>query len=67
MPPYWKRRAPNRWACGWANDAPRYSVLHARTIPARGNRDPQYNLVSWALNSFGVPLDDFLPGVGDGG
>jgi hypothetical protein len=20
----------------------------------------QYNLVSWALNSFGVPLDDFL-------
>jgi len=24
----------------------------------------QYNLVSWALNSFGVPLDDFLPGGG---
>jgi 4-carboxymuconolactone decarboxylase len=22
----------------------------------------QYNLVSWALNSFGVPLDDYLPG-----
>jgi 4-carboxymuconolactone decarboxylase len=22
----------------------------------------QYNLVSWVLNSFGVPLDDFLPG-----
>lgn len=21
----------------------------------------QYNLVSWALNTFGVPLDDFLP------
>ena len=21
----------------------------------------QYSLVSWALNSFGVPLDDFLP------
>jgi hypothetical protein len=21
----------------------------------------QYDLVSWALNSFGVPLDDFLP------
>jgi alkylhydroperoxidase family enzyme len=21
----------------------------------------QYNMVSWALNSFGVPLDDFLP------
>jgi 4-carboxymuconolactone decarboxylase len=25
----------------------------------------QYNLVSWALNSFGVPLDDFLPGAKD--
>jgi len=23
----------------------------------------QYNLVSWALNSFGVPLDDFLAGA----
>ncbi len=23
----------------------------------------QYNLVSWMLNSFGVPLDDFLPGA----
>jgi hypothetical protein len=23
----------------------------------------QYNLVSWALNSFGVPLDDFIPGA----
>jgi alkylhydroperoxidase family enzyme len=23
----------------------------------------QYNLVSWALNSFGVPLDPFLPGA----
>jgi 4-carboxymuconolactone decarboxylase len=23
-----------------------------------------FNLVSWALNSFGVPLDDFLPGAG---
>ena len=23
----------------------------------------QYNLVSWVLNSFGVPLDDFLPGA----
>jgi alkylhydroperoxidase family enzyme len=25
----------------------------------------QYNLVSWALNSFGVPLDDYLPGAGN--
>ena len=23
----------------------------------------QYNLVCWALNSFGVPLDDYLPGA----
>jgi 4-carboxymuconolactone decarboxylase len=23
----------------------------------------QYNLVSWAINSFGVPLDDYLPGA----
>jgi alkylhydroperoxidase family enzyme len=23
----------------------------------------EYNLVSWALNSFGVPLDDYLPGA----
>lgn len=23
----------------------------------------QYTLLGWALNSFGVPLDDFLPGV----
>jgi 4-carboxymuconolactone decarboxylase len=23
----------------------------------------QYNLVSWALNSFGVPLDDFILGA----
>src|SRR5262245_43171167 len=23
----------------------------------------QYNMVSWALNTFGVPLDDFLPGA----
>jgi hypothetical protein len=26
-------------------------------------RDSPYNLVSWALNSFGVPPDDFLPGA----
>jgi 4-carboxymuconolactone decarboxylase len=23
----------------------------------------QYNLVSWALNTLGVPLDDYLPGA----
>lgn len=26
----------------------------------------QYNLVSWALNTFGVPLDDFLPAAKKG-
>ena len=26
----------------------------------------QYNLVSWALNSLGVPLDDYLPGAKKG-
>ncbi len=26
----------------------------------------QYNMVSWALNSLGVPLDDFLPGAKKG-
>jgi len=30
---------------------------------ARENLDSQYNLVSRAPNSFGVPLDDFLPGA----
>jgi hypothetical protein len=28
---------------------------------ASKNPDRQYNMVSWALNSLGVPLDDFLP------
>jgi len=32
-------------------------------VSARGNLGRQYNMVSWALNSFGVPLDDFLPGA----
>jgi hypothetical protein len=30
---------------------------------ARENLAPQYDLVSWALNSFGMPLDEFLPGA----
>jgi len=34
----------------------------APTPLARGKRDPQF-ISSWALNSFGVPLDDFLPGA----
>jgi hypothetical protein len=32
--------------------------------PTRLFTDAQHNLVSWALNFFGVPLDDFLPGAG---
>ena len=48
----------------------RFSVLLARIRAALRQHDQsedvvftigQYNLVSWALNSFGVPLDDFLP------
>ena len=39
-------------------------VRIATTAVGALRRDPQYNLVSWALNSFGVPLDDFLPGSG---
>jgi hypothetical protein len=34
---------------------------HSAVAPTRRFTDAQYNLVSWALNSFGVPLDDFLP------
>jgi hypothetical protein len=36
-------------------------------VPMRRRLSPaveQYNLVSWALNSFGVSLDDFLTGAG---
>jgi hypothetical protein len=40
----------------------RAALLAAMTWGPRSG--PQYNLVSWALNSFGVPLDDFLPGAG---
>jgi hypothetical protein len=32
-------------------------------VSARASPDRQYNMVSWALNTFGVPLDDFLPGA----
>jgi hypothetical protein len=39
------------------------SHVTRKQVSARGNPDRQYNLVSWALNSFGVPLDDFLPGA----
>ena len=53
-----------------------YMALHPGTWHGQERRKPhtmtlniefflftvgQYNLVSWALNSFGVPLDDFLP------
>ena len=43
----------------WAALAQRYSTEQMiDTVFTIG----QYNLVSWALNSFGVPLDDHLPG-----
>jgi 4-carboxymuconolactone decarboxylase len=44
----------------WAALATRYSTQQMMDMVFTIG---QYNLVSWALNSFGVPLDDFLPGV----
>ena len=44
----------------WAALASRYTTQQLMDIVFTVG---QYNLVSWALNSFGVPLDDFLPGA----
>ena len=44
----------------WAALAERYSTAEMMDVVFTIG---QYNLVSWALNSFGVPLDDFLPGA----
>ena len=44
----------------WAVLAKRYSTEQLMDVVFTIG---QYNLVSWALNSFGVPLDDFLPGA----
>jgi 4-carboxymuconolactone decarboxylase len=44
----------------WATLASRYSIEQMMDVVFTVG---QYNLVSWALNSFGVPLDDFLPGA----
>ena len=44
----------------WAALAANYSTQQMMDIVFTVG---QYNLVSWALNSFGVPLDDFLPGA----
>jgi alkylhydroperoxidase family enzyme len=44
----------------WAALAGRYSTQQMMDVVFTVG---QYNLVSWALNSFGVPLDDFLPGA----
>jgi 4-carboxymuconolactone decarboxylase len=43
----------------WAALAAKYSTEQMMDVVFTVG---QYNLVSWALNSFGVPLDDFLPG-----
>ena len=44
----------------WKQLSERYSIEQMMdTVFTIG----QYNLVSWALNSFGVPLDDWLPGA----
>jgi 4-carboxymuconolactone decarboxylase len=44
----------------WAALAARYDTRQMMDVVFTVG---QYNLVSWALNSFGVPLDDFLPGA----
>jgi alkylhydroperoxidase family enzyme len=44
----------------WAALAARYSTMQMMDLVFTIG---QYNLVSWALNSFGVPLDDYLPGA----
>jgi len=44
----------------WATLAAKYSTEQMMDLVFTIG---QYNLVSWALNSFGVPLDDFLPGA----
>ena len=44
----------------WATLAAKYSTEQMMDVVFTIG---QYNLVSWALNSFGVPLDDFLPGA----
>ena len=44
----------------WATLAANYSIQQMMDAVFTVG---QYNMVSWALNSFGVPLDDFLPGA----
>jgi 4-carboxymuconolactone decarboxylase len=44
----------------WAALATKYSTMQMMDLVFTIG---QYNLVSWALNSFGVPLDDYLPGA----
>jgi 4-carboxymuconolactone decarboxylase len=44
----------------WAALAAKYSTMQMMDLVFTIG---QYNLVSWALNSFGVPLDDYLPGA----
>jgi alkylhydroperoxidase family enzyme len=44
----------------WAALAAKYSTVQMMDVVFTIG---QYNLVSWALNSFGVPLDDYLPGA----
>ena len=45
----------------WDTLAARYSTEQMMDLVFTAG---QYTLVCWALNSFGVPLDDFLPGAG---
>jgi hypothetical protein len=52
-------------ASGWLLRLPFPAPGRVRAPPVVPRlTDAQYNLVSCALNSFGVSLDDFLPGAG---
>jgi len=44
----------------WATLATRYSTEQMMDVVFTAGH---YTLVCWAVNSFGVPLDDFLPGA----
>lgn len=44
----------------WSTLAERYDTTQMMDVVFTVG---QYNLVSWALNSLGVPLDDYLPGA----
>ena len=56
-----KRCVPNRVFARGLTTRLALACFPREQVLASGS-GTQYNLVSWALNSFGVPLDDFRPG-----